>query len=180
MKIITIIGSRNTPENILTEMRRAAEWCTNNGIIVRSGKAGGADDAAILGCMDAFSNKTAKVMPEMYIPWPGFGEAGRSILWDSVQGSNPDAEVIAANIHPAWFRCSQGAKKLHTRNVCQILGKNINTPSTVVLYWCLEKSGNPTGGTATAVNLAIKYNIPVVNMLHAEWEYHADKYLSIN
>ncbi len=170
IKVITIVGSRKTPVGILPAMRRIACHCASNGIIVRSGKAEGADAAAIYGCMDAQRLNTLNTVPEMYIPWPCFGGTHMASCWDSVQGNNPYAIQIASALHPAWHRCSQGAKKLHTRNVCQILGAWLDTPSDVVLYWCEEKNGKPTGGTATAVTLAKERNCVTINMLHASWD----------
>lgn len=169
--VIAIIGSRATPEDALVRMRQVAMWCSSNSIVVRSGKAGGADAAAIYGCMDALSRGTLNATPEMYIPWSGFGDETMTNAWDIQLGDNPIAATIAESIHPAWNMCKQGAKKLHTRNVGQILGKDLVTPSDVVLYWCKEdKNGEPTGGTATAVNLAKKYGIPTANMLNKGWE----------
>jgi hypothetical protein len=167
---ITIIGSRQTPSDVLELMEHIATWCTRKGIVVRSGKAGGADAAAIYGCMKAYEQSDIVAVPEMYIPWAGFGETGMSTAWDSVQGSNVHAESIASSIHPAWYKCSQGAKKLHTRNVCQILGVNLDKPSDVVLYWCKEVGGKPTGGTATAVNLGTRYGCKCINMLRPIWK----------
>ena len=166
MKIITIIGSRETPECVLDFMKDVAEWCASNSIIVRSGKAEGADAAAIYGCMEAYNRYTLNAEPEMYVPWPNFGNHSMTQRWDSVQGSNAKAYRIAESIHPAWQRCSQGAQKLHTRNVCQILGKTLDKPSDLVLHWCKERAGKPTGGTATAVNLAVKYKCTTLNLLN--------------
>lgn len=169
MGIITIIGSRQTPTELLAFMRKVAYWSIKRGIIVRSGKAGGADAAAIYGCMDAQAANELNALPEMYIPWSGFGDNDMTKQWDSVQGNNPAAAVIAENTHPAWGRCSQGAKKLHTRNACQILGATLDTPSDIVLYYCKERGGMPTGGTATAVNLATKHGCSTINMLNSGW-----------
>ena len=171
VKIITIIGSRETPPDILARMRRIAKYCARNGIVVRSGKAGGADAAAIYGCMDADFDGyiTQSATPEMYIPWSGFGEGGMTNKWDINLGDSLEAEAIAKSIHPAWERCSQGAKRLHSRNVGQILGRDLNTPTDLVLYWCKEKFGKPTGGTATAVNLGTSKGCATLNMLHEGW-----------
>lgn len=170
MRVITIIGSRKTPTEIQGHMRKIAEWCTGKGIVVRSGKAGGADAAAIYGCMDAYTRGFGTVRPEMYVPWAGFGSEDMTNSFDINTGSCLEASLIAQKIHPAWTRCSDGAKKLHTRNVHQILGVNLDTPSDVVLYWCTEVAGAPTGGTATAVNLAKAYGCTCINMLHDSWK----------
>lgn len=180
IKTITIIGSRETPKDILDFMRNIAKYCAAKGIIVRSGKAGGADAAAIYGCMDALLAGKLNAIPEMYIPWKGFGHESMTTKWDSVQGSNEKAELMAKAIHPAWERCSDGVKKLHTRNVCQILGKNLDDPTDLVLYWCKENQGEPTGGTATAVNLGKHHGCNRVNMLHDTWKDILRPYLGMS
>lgn len=180
IKTITIIGSRKTPQGVLDFMRKIAKYCAVNGIVVRSGKAGGADAAAIHGCMDALlvSGKTIAI-PEMYIPWKGFGDNTMTTKWDNVQGENEKATYMAKAIHPAWDKCSEGAKKLHTRNVCQILGKNLDDPTDLVLYWCEERLGEPTGGTATAVNLGKDFGCVTINMLHDTWKDLLRPYLGM-
>ena len=47
------------------------------------------------------------------------------------------AEEIASRIHPAWHKCGKGARKMHTRNVFQVLGDlfRINL-LTVYIYAC--------------------------------------------
>ena len=58
-----------------------------------------------------------------------------------------------------------GAKALHTRNVYQVLGLDLNTPSEfVVCYADVDKHNNVIGGTATAVNIAKEVGIPVYNI----------------
>lgn len=175
--IITIIGSRKTPQDSLDWLMYAANYCTTHGHTVRSGKADGADTAAILGCIEAYDlagvpynlHQEGLGVPEMFVPWNGFGNKNLSSAWDSVQGDNPDAHDIAGSIHPAWHNCKESVRKLHTRNVCQILGEDLHTPSDIILYWCEEKKGKPTGGTATAVNLALSRGIQCINMLHSNW-----------
>lgn len=178
IKIITIVGSRQTPPEVLDNMRKIAKFCCSKGIIVRSGKAGGADASALKGCEEYYLENNIVALdlltrpPEMYIPWKGFGEDSMTKYFDCVQGSNVGAGLIAESTHPNWEACSQGAKKLHTRNICQILGKDLDTPSDLVLYYCKEVGGKPTGGTATAVNLGLKVGCKTINMLHEDWREH--------
>lgn len=79
-----------------------------------------------------------------------------------------DAVEIASNIHPAWNRLGRGAKALHTRNVYQVLGLDLNTTSKVLFCYAQptkNKQGlaGVKGGTNTAVQLAMKNNIPIYN-----------------
>ena len=146
------IGSRETPDDVLSLMTRLGKFLSEKNIILRSGHAGGADLAFENGC-DA-ANKANK---EIWIPWKGFNNSDSKFIV-----SNPEAFKMASEIHPAWDRCSDGAKKLHARNMHQILGTDLKTPCNFVI--CYTKNGLLSGGTAQAMRLAEKYNIPVFNI----------------
>lgn len=174
-KIYTGIGSRSTPPNILTIMNDLAYYFASQGYTLRSGKAGGADEAFQLGAQRYYLNNiplpTSENLMEIYIPWNGFRKEKLLDLWDIVPSNMKECQEIAATLHPAWAKCSQGAKKLHARNVCQVLGYDLNTPSDFVIFYAPEdKNGNVKGGTQTAVKLARQHNIPCVNMLHEDWK----------
>lgn len=153
----TGIGSRKTPDNILAEMRVIAKKMSQDLFVVRSGGAEGADTAFEIG---------AGANTEVYLPWDGFN--GHK----SKDGTHLDARVlytykkaqyIAAMHHPAWDKLSEGAKKLHTRNVYQVLGFDLETPSKCVMLWAEPIGTTVKGGTATAVSIAKEYRIPTFN-----------------
>ena len=150
----TGIGSRQTPKEVLDRMAHIGKEFANMGFTLRSGGADGADSAFERGCDMTNGSK------EIYIPWEGFNNLSSSTGYKI--GNNPDAYDIAANLHPAWNRCSQGARKLHTRNVYQILGTDLNTPSVLVVCW--TPNGELSGGTAQAMRLAMQHNIRIVNL----------------
>ncbi len=60
------------------------------------------------------------------------------------------------------------AKKFHARNVQQVLGKNLDTPTKFVVCWtpdgAEQRTSNKTGGTGQAIRVAISNNIPVFNL----------------
>ena len=70
--------------------------------------------------------------------------------------------ALAEKFHPAWNRCSYGTKKLHARNGCQILGKNLQTPATMVVCW--TPGGKGGGGTGQAIRIAKSLNIPIFDL----------------
>jgi hypothetical protein len=72
--------------------------------------------------------------------------------------------AIAAKHHPAWYRCSDAARKLHARNVHQILGRDLASPSKFGVCWTAD--GQASGGTGQALRIADAYGIRVFN-LHA-------------
>ena len=83
-----------------------------------------------------------------------------------------EAEYMAATLHPAWSRLSQGARKLMARNCFQILGADLNTPINVVLCWTPDgceshkTRSQTTGGTGQAISLASIKGIPVINFFN--------------
>jgi hypothetical protein len=162
------VGSRSTPDEIMTLMGDIAMKLSENGYILRSGAADGADSAFEKGV----TNPSKK---EVYIAWNGF--SNRTDSEEGVYCLKGDiilqAEQIAKTLHPAWdvIRAdgkpvlTKGAKALHTRNVFQVLGNDLNTPSNFLICWAETDSKNvPKGGTRTAWMLARNHNIPCFNL----------------
>ena len=147
LKAYAGIGSRETPKEILHLMGRIAIRLEEEGYTLTSGGADGADDA--------FARHVQNKM--IFLPWNNFN--GRTGI---VKGSCAWARDTAMSIHPAWDRCSQGAQKLHTRNIYQIHPNgNEDTVSFVV---CYTKNGAEIGGTATAIRLAKSKGVEVINL----------------
>lgn len=160
----TGVGSRDTPEDILELMKGVASSLANKGYTLRSGGAAGADTAFEFGSIDSF------VIPEIYLPWQYFSDRGRDEELESditpLQSGSLwfDAIKIASEIHPNWGACSSGARALHTRNVFQVLGRDLKTPSKFLVCWAKPSGESVKGGTRTAVELALQYDIPCYNM----------------
>lgn len=154
------IGSRQTPDDVLAEMTTIAHILQENGYILTSGGADGADSAFEAGAGD---------LKRIFIPWNGFNDRHDGII----KGGSKKAAAIAEQFHPVWYKLTQGAKKLHTRNVCQILGDDLETPVEFVVCW--TKDGKASGGTGTAIKIAEHYNIPVYNL--KKGKFPIDKFL---
>ena len=73
-----------------------------------------------------------------------------------------ETERIASEVHPAWDRCNEWARGMHSRNCHQILGYDLQSPVDAVICW--TPNGAVVGGTSTAIRIALKYNIPVFNL----------------
>ena len=73
-----------------------------------------------------------------------------------------ETERIASEVHPAWDRCNDWARGMHSRNCHQILGYDLQSPVDAVICWTPD--GAVVGGTATAIRIAMKYDIPVFNL----------------
>ena len=173
MKYYTGVGSRDTPEHILKFIKDVAYWLAGRGYTGRSGSAAGADSAFEQGFnhYEIVNGVSDYVSFEAYLPWKGFSdirEYSIHIVTQELPNYN-EAVEIASTIHPAWNRLGRGAKALHTRNVYQVLGLDLKTPSKVLFCYAQptkNKQGIVTGvegGTNTAVQLAMKQNIPIYN-----------------
>lgn len=150
------IGSRETPAEVCSLMTEIGQELGIHGFTLRSGHAEGADKAF---------EKGYDLMPdglEIFLPWKGFnGSASPYYDWpDSTTAEH--AMWLAAQVHPAWSRCSQGARKMHARNGAQILGWRLQHPSLFVVCW--TPGGRLQGGTAQALRLADRYHIPIFNL----------------
>lgn len=176
----TGIGSRETPIGVISIMEDAGYRLARMGLVLRSGKADGADAAFQRGAQ-RFSGAKC----EIYIPWKGFkGGEGLvdtyDITLDMVDREFPEHADMrwdwVKEVHGGWEKLSQGARKLHERNIHQLFGKDLGNAylnqSKFVIYYAQEtKGGSPKGGTATCVNLAKKQGIRTLNLLKEEnWE----------
>lgn len=147
------IGSKETPEDILALMRGIAKMLAERGYTLRSGGADGADDA--------FEYATpGMVHMEIFLPWKGFN--GRVDTMRLTEHEIATARSLAEKYHPNWLACSEGAKKLHTRNVMQVLGRTCDSPSQFVVCW--TKNGKAIGGTGQALRIAEDKKVPIYNL----------------
>ena len=148
------IGSRQTPFATLADMTELAGRMADAGWHLASGGANGADTAFAAGA--PVDQRT------IWLPWPRYNGL-----------SGPDSQVpapdrlreclaIAARLHPAWDRCSDGARKLHARNVAILLGPNLDRPVNAVVCW--TENGALAGGTGMALRIAAEHGIPVFNL----------------
>lgn len=163
------IGSRETPRKYVELFKRVGKYLAEQGVVLRSGRADGADEAFEIGC-DMGSGKK-----EIYVPWASFGgkQFNKYIL--TLNGArlkkakecivlkefrdNPEPYKIAEKYHPQWNILKQGAKKLQARNSHQVLGKDLKTPSSFIICWTEEGKGQ--GGTGQALRIAKDKDIPI-------------------
>lgn len=150
-KHFTGVGSRQTPVAYKTIIQEICTLLHAGSYILRSGGADGADTFF----EDSYKNLNGNM--EIYIPWKGFNNNSS----DRYNITNAAIE-LASNIHPAWNKCSRGAKLLHARNCYQLLGYDLSTPSSLVV--CYTENGECKGGTATVISMANKLSIPIFNL----------------
>lgn len=157
------VGSRDAPVEVCDLMRGIASTLGQRNWTLRSGHADGADISFEEGCISVNGTK------EIYLPWQGFHQGRHKVNDGYVVHCLPnhiEAIGIAMETHPNWKACSSAAQLLHTRNVYQIAGMNLDTPVSMVICW--TKDGNATGGTGQAIRLAQRESIPVFNLFKSE------------
>ena len=164
-KAYTGIGSRATPVEVCTLFTKIASRLELLEWTLLSGGASGADTAFEAGV----ANPSSKMI---FVPWESSTASPSRVrpkgdLWH-------EAAKIAREIHPGWSRLGDAAKALHTRNVFQVLGADLKSPTRMVICWTAdgaeaeaETSAN-TGGTRTAIVLAFRSGVPVVNFRRGE------------
>lgn len=168
--IVTGIGTRDLPTvrnqegvevvdpRLLFMVSCIGQVAKQSGWILRSGGAKG---------MDAVFEHYWSDRKEIYIPNDGW--RGR---YDGVNGAivpnacYSQAEAIAKSIHPNWKACDASARKLHSRNINQVLGELLIEPADVCVYYANvdPETNEPTGGTRTAVMLCRERGIPNFNL----------------
>lgn len=161
------IGSRETPPAICQLMIKIAHDLEDQGYILRSGGAEGADKAFESGVK-------YQARKEIYLPWRGFN-GNQSILYladdifKKVEGNSllKKTVEIAKYYHPAWDKLSNGAKRMMIRNIFQVLGGKLDSPVDFIVCW--TKDGSATGGTGQALRYAMDHGIKIYN-LYIDWE----------
>ena len=144
------IGSRKTPEDVLTDMRKLAKALARADVCLVSGGAAGADTAFEEGC-GSLGKKA------IYLPWKNF--KGHS---SSIYQYPPAMYAEAENHHPKWDFLLPRTRNFMARNVAIILGLHMDMPVDFVLCWTPE--GKADGGTGHSIRCAEAHDIPVFNM----------------
>lgn len=149
------IGSRETPSAVLDIMAAVASVMATRSWVLRSGGAAGADSAFERGA------RAASGAMEIFLPWRGFN-GNPSQLY----GATAEAHEIASQHHPVWDRLKPAVKKLHARNVHQILGRELRSPVRLVI--CYTLGGRGGGGTGQALRVARAHGIRIDDLGCAE------------
>jgi hypothetical protein len=162
------IGSRQTPEHIQKLMHQTAGMLRADGWLLRTGHATGADQAFELGGQDR---------TEVYLPWGDYNiDTPYPPTTTPKNGPTQQAMAIAERFHPAWDKCSPGARLLHARNSHIVLGPDCNDPVEMVVAWF---DPHKTSGTQQAVRIADGLGIPVKNLYYAETVSKVCAYLKL-
>lgn len=164
MKAFTVVGSKGTLDEVMEVGFKLSVILLEAGLQGYSGNAPGMDKV-----LNRAMLKTNCFNGYIFLPWPKFET--RDVperCYDSFTITTPIGEECDKTIQeliPWYGNLSQGSKKLHSRNVKQIKGKDLKHPSELVLHSAKGRTPDkPTGGTRTAVVLAQKLSIPTFNL----------------
>jgi hypothetical protein len=151
VKLYAGIGSRKTPSHYLHLIETTAEAMREYGWTLRTGHAPGADQ---------HFERGARADAQVYLPWPDYEYHVPVLAAEVMDGPTSAGYNIAARYHPAWERCSRGARALHARNTHIILGRDCDEPVDFVVYF-----SHGIGGTEQALRVARAYDVPTFNLL---------------
>lgn len=178
-RFAAIVGSRQAPQEALQALRKIGYTYAEHNVAITSGDATGCDSAGLEGAMS--SERFPMVGARIYLPWNGVRKedgsrrfADNRIFFDASKFENYEqAQAIAKEARGSFEGLKRGGIALHTRNSYQVLLDDLKTPVTNVVCWAkpVGRKGAVQGGTNTAVQIALKYKIPVINLATDEgWE----------
>lgn len=171
-KIYAGIGARDTPPEVLDNMRTAASVLAGMGYLLRSGGARGADTAFYQGVLKV-TEPTGNA--EVYLPFEGFN----SHRYDGDVFLGPpdkEARLLASKFHPNWTVLGDRGRNFMARDAYQVLGPNLDQPCDFIICW--TPNGKIVGGTGQALRMAEAYNIPVLNFGKHSKQYISDFIMS--
>ena len=157
MKYYAGIGSRGTPQEILSLMTRLATKLEQNNWTLRSGGARGADSAFKHGIKEY---KNCKIYTAESLDYEGNVNAA----YKSVDEFHPNPRVLSGYV-----------RRLMARNYFQVMGKRSGVPSKFIVCWTPdykldeeEKVRDAAGGTGQAIRIAYANKIDVYNLKHKQ------------
>lgn len=184
MKAYAGIGSRNTPEDIKLIMMKLGFIYASKGYVLRSGGANGADAAFEHGALQwaDFHNVQRKYLAEIFLPWPSFNQRlanEAEYIHYAPCIDTPHKRAMANHFvnthHPAPHALGRN-RALMERNSCQVLGRDLNSPSMFIVCWTAD--GSDTGGTGFAIRMAKEVNVNVFNLHNNQHRLAAEAFIN--
>jgi len=171
--VALVVGTRDPGESMVQACQRVVTSLVNQGVTIVSGGADGIDTIAVSTAV-AQGGKARVILP-----WPrrytleGQGTCDISVQVLEGQYAAEKRKVVM-DVHPAPRRLSEGAVKLHMRNVemVDIIRREGGVVYAIPSWW----NGEYTGGTAMAIRLCELYRVPCM-VYHPEkgWYWHVPK-----
>ncbi len=177
----TGVGSRRAPKESQPVMTAFARAMAAKGSILRSGAAPGPDTWFEDGVADP-------ALRRIYVPNESFGNRKRSEIIVPKQVNLMrwlKACSIAESLHPLGRMMSQDVRDLMGRNVFQVLGDDLKTPSKFLVCDApdpvFDDQGrviDVDGGTGMAVRIAVLHNVPVYHLAVPEHRARIDHFIA--
>lgn len=185
MKIAAIVGSRDVPLDILELMIRIGRTFTDLGVMISSGDAFGSDRAGWYGAKQ--SRKYSEVGARIYLTesWRNRKRVELNpffMIAEDYPETWQQAKVMASSARGNFNGLNDYGIALHTRNVYQIFGHNLDELIRAIVYYAKPvgdvKNEVVKGGTNTAVRLAVNAEVPTrINLYTQEGQDWAYKFL---
>jgi hypothetical protein len=190
-KVFAGIGARKTPNTEEMPIGKlmglvANKLCLEQGWVMTSGGAEGADGFFQAGLEDDKRDAYEEGLFKVYLPWAGFNNQRRGIVMKNPELLDRARQIlIDNNVYdkvPRFISLQGKARdklterektiaELHTRNVFQVLQSDLRSPVNMVICWTPDGATSRkdyklgvTGGTGIAINLADAYGIQVFNL----------------
>ena len=152
------VGAQKTPVEVQGVMRDLAERLSDDGWLLRSGGAVGADQAFACG---------ARGRARIYFADERGAQASQDPGERIVHIPDTHYRIMRA-FHPAPERLSPFAERLQARNTSQVFGGDLMAPADIVICW--TEGGRGRGGTGQAIRLAGCVGIPVMDLGRPEYQ----------
>lgn len=184
-RFVAIVGSREAPEEALAMARGLGRALTDRGIAITSGDADGMDLAGYEGAITSpsFELVGARIFlhkspvyhqnrPPRYADERIFFDASQFYNWEQ-------ARQLAFEARGTFERLSDGGIALHSRNAYQVMLDDLNSPVGSVVFWArpIGNKGQVKGGTNTAVQIARRFHVPLVNLYTDEGMRKIESYI---
>ena len=169
------IGARSTPKKIQAIMTLLASRLEQEGWILRSGGADGADSAFERGIRNPQANAQI-YLPDNYFKRRTAGQQPQFLNYQSLPGAQ-QAMATVQQYHPAPHRLSDYARHLMARNAMQLLGPDMRTPSKLIVAY--TEDGKTIGGTGQALRMGNTYQIPIRNLGDEQTLSSVQRYLGL-
>lgn len=172
MKCYAGIGSREITNKEKKLIPKLAELMAEKNWVLYSGNSNGSDIAFQTG-----SNGKCVIM----LPWNKFNidnyDYKNSIDY-FILGNEKESIESIEKYHPNPSALKYGGRALMARNYYQVMGYDKYLKVGLVIC-CANplKNGEVEGGTGQAVRIALKNNIPVINIRTNNWKEELSKYI---
>lgn len=166
--IYTGVGSRSIPCDKELHIVKLGRHLADLNVVLRSGGADGSDSAFNAGAV--LSKNFNPSLREIYIAWEGASglhhNPKEGIICPTGFANYNDAREIARQARGSFEGLGRGGIALHTRNTYQVLGQSLTQPADFLICYAVTvgNKGMVKGGTNTAVQIANKHAIPVINL----------------